>query len=46
VKDFGRLIGVLTERDMLRAWQARVHTSDAARVGSGMTEDPITAGPT
>ena len=29
VKDFGRLIGVLTERDMLRAMAARVHTSDA-----------------
>jgi CBS domain-containing protein len=29
VKDFGRLIGILTERDMLRAMAARVHTSDA-----------------
>jgi CBS domain-containing protein len=44
VKDFGRLIGVLTERDMLRAMAARVHTSDA-RVRQWMTEDPITAGP-
>jgi CBS domain-containing protein len=44
VKDFGRLIGVLTERDMLRAMAARVHTSDA-RVRQWMTENPITAGP-
>ena len=44
VKDFGRLIGILTERDMLRAMAARVHTSDA-RVRQWMTENPITAGP-
>ena len=44
VKDFGRLIGVLTERDLLRAMAARVHTSDA-RVRQWMTEDPITAPP-
>ncbi len=44
VKDFGRLIGILTERDMLRAMAARVHTSDA-RVRQWMTADPITAGP-
>ena len=44
VKDYGRLIGILTERDMLRAMAARVHTSDA-RVRQWMTEDPITAGP-
>ena len=44
VKDFGRLIGVLTERDMLRAMAARVHTSDA-RVRQWMTEDPVTAPP-
>jgi CBS domain-containing protein len=42
VKDFGRLIGILTERDMLRAMAARVHTSDA-RVRQWMTSDPITA---
>src|ERR1043165_5113188 len=41
-KDFGRLIGILTERDMLRAMAARVHTSDA-RVRQWMTEDPVTA---
>jgi CBS domain-containing protein len=44
VKDFGRLIGILTERDMLRAMAARVHTSDA-RVRQWMTADPITASP-
>ena len=44
VKDFGRLIGILTERDMLRAMAARVHTSDA-RVRQWMTEDPVTAPP-
>ena len=43
VKDFGRLIGILTERDMLKAMAARVHTSEA-RVRQWMTEDPITAG--
>jgi CBS domain-containing protein len=44
VKDFGKLIGILTERDMLRAMAARVHTSDA-RVRQWMTADPITAPP-
>jgi CBS domain-containing protein len=44
VKDHGRLIGILTERDMLRAMAARVHTSDA-RVRQFMTPDPITAPP-
>ena len=43
VKDFGRLIGILTERDLLKAMAARVHTSEA-RVRQWMTEDPITAG--
>ena len=42
VKDFGRLIGILTERDLLKAMAARVHTSEA-RVRQWMTEDPITA---
>jgi CBS domain-containing protein len=44
VRDFGRLIGILTERDMLRAMAARVHTSEA-RVRQYMTPDPITAAP-
>jgi CBS domain-containing protein len=41
VKDYGRLIGILTERDMLKAMAARVHTSEA-RVRQWMTENPIT----
>lgn len=44
VKDHGRLIGILTERDMLRAMAARVHTSEA-RVRQWMTGDPVTAPP-
>ncbi len=44
VKDFGRLIGILTERDMLKAMAARVHTSEA-RVRQWMTEDPVTVAP-
>jgi CBS domain-containing protein len=44
VKDFGRLIGILTERDMLKAMAARVHTSEA-RARQWMTEDPIVAAP-
>jgi CBS domain-containing protein len=42
VKDFGRLIGILTERDLLKAMAARVHSSEA-RVRQWMTEDPVTA---
>lgn len=42
VSDFGRLIGILTERDMLRAVAGRVHTSEA-RVREWMTPDPVTA---
>ncbi len=41
VKDFGRLIGILSERDLLKAMAARVHTSEA-RVRQWMTPDPIT----
>jgi len=44
VRDYGKLIGIVTERDMLRAMAARVHTSEA-RVRQWMTEDPITAPP-
>jgi CBS domain-containing protein len=44
VKDYGRMIGILTERDMLRAMAARVHTSEA-RVRQFMTPDPITVTP-
>jgi CBS domain-containing protein len=42
VLDSGRLIGILTERDLLRAVAGRVHTSEA-RVRSWMTADPLTA---
>lgn len=42
VKDHGRMIGILTERDMLKAMAARVHTSEA-RVRQWMTADPLTA---
>jgi CBS domain-containing protein len=44
VKDFGRLIGILTERDLLKAMAARVHSSEA-RVRQFMTENPVTASP-
>jgi CBS domain-containing protein len=44
VKDFGRLIGILSERDMLKAMAGRVHTSES-RVREWMTPDPITAAP-
>jgi CBS domain-containing protein len=44
VSDFGRLIGILTERDLLRAVAARTHSSEA-RVREWMTPEPITAGP-
>jgi CBS domain-containing protein len=44
VLDYGRLVGILTERDMLKAMAGRVHTSDA-RAREWMTEDPITAPP-
>jgi len=42
VSDFGRIIGVLTERDIMRAVAARTHSSEA-RVREWMTADPITA---
>lgn len=42
VSDYGRLIGILTERDLMRAVAGRVHSSEA-RVREWMTSDPITA---
>jgi CBS domain-containing protein len=42
VSDHGRLIGILTERDMLRAMADRSHPSQA-RVREWMTTEPITA---
>lgn len=44
VIDFGRLVGILTERDMLKAMAGRVLTSDA-RAREWMTGDPVTAEP-
>jgi CBS domain-containing protein len=42
VMDAGRLVGILTERDLLAAVAARVQTSEAP-VGEWMTEKPVTA---
>ncbi len=42
VLDYGRLVGILTERDVLKAVADRVHSSEA-RVREWMTSDPITA---
>ena len=44
VRDYGRLIGIITERDLMKAIAGRVHTSEA-RVREWMTEEPITATP-
>jgi CBS domain-containing protein len=41
VSDYGRLIGIVTERDLTRAVAGRVHTSEA-RVREWMTPDPVT----
>jgi CBS domain-containing protein len=42
VSDYGRLIGILTERDVLRAVAGRIHSSEAT-VREWMTPDPVTA---
>src|SRR5918911_2836733 len=42
VLDYGRLIGILTSRDVLRAMSARVHPSEA-RIRDWMTSEPSTA---
>ena len=42
VTDFGRLIGILTERDLMRATAGRTHSSEA-RVREWMTASPVTA---
>ena len=44
VSDFGRMIGIFTERDLMRAVAGRVHSSEA-RVREWMTADPLTLGP-
>jgi len=40
VLDHGRLIGIVTERDLLRAMAGRVHPSEG-RVREWMTVDPV-----
>jgi CBS domain-containing protein len=42
VAEHGRLTGILTSRDVLRAIAARVHPSEA-RVRDWMTAEPVTA---
>ena len=44
VLDHGRLIGIVTERDLLRAMAGRVHPSEG-RVREWMTGDPVVAAP-
>src|SRR5436190_773336 len=39
VSDFGRMIGIFAERDLMRAVAGRVHSSEA-RVREWMTPDP------
>jgi CBS domain-containing protein len=41
VMDAGRLVGILTERDLLAAVAGRVQTNEA-RVNECMTENPVT----
>ena len=44
VSDYGRLIGIVTERDLTRAVAGRVHSSEA-RVREWMTSEPVTMTP-
>jgi CBS domain-containing protein len=44
VSDFGRMIGILTERDVMKAVAGRVHSAEA-RVREWMTSEPITVEP-
>jgi CBS domain-containing protein len=44
VLEFGRLTGILTSRDIVRAVADRVHPSEA-RVREWMSESPVTAEP-
>lgn len=45
VAEYGRVIGVLTTRDLVRAAASRVHTSEG-RARQWMTAEPITVGAT
>jgi sulfide:quinone oxidoreductase len=44
VADYGRLIGILTSRDLVRAFAGRIHSSEA-RVREWMTAEPFVAHP-
>jgi sulfide:quinone oxidoreductase len=44
VCDYGRLVGILTSRDLLRAYAERVHPSEG-RAREWMTAEPMTAPP-
>jgi CBS domain-containing protein len=44
VSDYGRMIGILTERDVMKAVAARTHSSEA-RVREWMTPNPVTVAP-
>jgi CBS domain-containing protein len=44
VADSGRLIGILTSRDLLRAFAGRIHSSES-RVREWMTAEPVSAPP-
>jgi sulfide:quinone oxidoreductase len=44
VCDYGRLVGILTSRDLLRAYAGRVHPSEG-RVREWMTAEPLTVVP-
>jgi CBS domain-containing protein len=44
VSDYGRMVGILTERDVMKAVAGRVHSSEA-RVREWMTAEPVTVPP-
>ena len=44
VEDFVRIVGIITERDLLRAVAQRARAAEA-RVRQWMTPDPLTIGP-
>jgi CBS domain-containing protein len=44
VAEYGRLLGILTSRDLLRAFAGRIHSSEA-RARGWMTAEPITVSP-
>jgi len=44
LEDYVRIVGIITERDLMRAVAARARAAEA-RVRQWMTEDPVTVGP-